>query len=126
MTTHSLAADSEPKQCSVLSEQELLNILDAGRAGEIGGQFCEATEAIKEQAFKYFNNSICFVINTNYYPESHTDNLFSRYFARVGKIESSDPNKKIKKRVALLDQNKNNIICHKPLCLEPVCKNGLQ
>ena len=129
VSSMSMGADKELKQCDINSKNEILSLLDAGKAEEFEGQYCEPTKAMEKVAWQQFTTSFCGSISRNQPPENYQDSLFSHYFAKIGKIEPGDKNKQNKERLTFLNQNKNNIVCSDQDCEianNPVCKNGLQ
>ena len=128
MTANSLAAENEPKLCSINSVLTPQSVSDTASATG-GVQQCEAMSAVERKAFKEFTNSLCFSIRLNQVPDDYADHLFSSYFNKIGKKESPDQNEKVINRLKFMDQNKNNIICKEQDCPKIknfICEHGLQ
>ena len=128
MTANSQAADNEPKLCSINSVLALQDVSDTASATGAGQQ-CEAMSAVEKKAFKEFTNSICFSIQLNQDPDVYADQMFSSYFNKLGKQESSNQIERAKNRLTFLNQNKNNIICRELDCFGDdkfICESGLQ
>ncbi len=128
VTTHSMAAGNEPKLCSINSVLAQQDVSDTASATG-GVQQCEAMGAVEKKAFSEFTNALCSSIKINQDPDRYTDQIFSSYFNKLGKQESSNQIEKTKNRLAFLNQNKNNIIFKEqdyPKTKSFICESGLQ
>lgn len=126
--TKSLAADNEPQLCSLKSALALQKMSDTASATG-GAQQCDAMGAVEKKAFSEFTNSLCSSILLNQHPDDYAEQIFSSYFNKLGKQESSNQIEKARNRLAFLNQNKNNIICKEQDCVGDetfICESGLQ